>query len=96
MDGFTSKIKKDLSNSDSLSFTAILDDRGRAVIPASIRNRFNLKFNSQVLLEFKEKINGRDSVMDSVSVCGTEGAGSNPARGPKNDRYINKKINSKK
>ena len=83
MDEFTSTIKKDFANSDSLSFTAILDDRGRVVIPARIRNTFNLKFNSLVLLEFKKKINGRDSVMDSVSVCGAEGAGSNPARDPK-------------
>ena len=83
MDGFTLKTKKEFANSDSLSFTAILDDRGRIVIPASIRNRFNLKFNSLVLLEFKKKINGRDSVMVSVSVCGAEGVGSNPARDPK-------------
>lgn len=83
MNEFTLKTKKDFANSDSLSFTAVLDDRGRIVIPASIRNRFDLRFNSLVLLEFKKKINGRDSVKVSVSVCGADGAGSNPARDPK-------------
>ena len=83
MNDFTWKSKKDLSNPSSILFSAILDDKGRAVIPASIRNKFDLKFNSQVLLEFKKKINGCDSVTSSVSVCGAEGAGSNPARGPK-------------
>ncbi len=83
MDEFTYKTKKDYVSSDSLSFTAILDDRGRVVIPARIRNRFSLRFNSLVLLEFKKKVNGRDSVMCSVSVCEAEGAGSNPARDPK-------------
>jgi AbrB family looped-hinge helix DNA binding protein len=63
-------------------FTASLDDKGRVVIPSSVRNKFNLRFNSQVLLELK-KVNGCDSTIDSVSVCGTEEAGSNPARGPK-------------
>ena len=81
MDDFTWKSKKDLSSPDSILFSAILDDKGRVVIPASIRNRFNLGFNSQVLLELK--VNGRDSTMGSVSVCGTEEAGSNPARDPK-------------
>ena len=83
MDEFTYKIKKEFANSDSLSFTAILDDRGRVVIPARIRNRFSLRFNSLVLLEFKKKVNGCDSVMCSASVCEAEGAGSNPARDPK-------------
>ena len=78
MDDFTWKSKKDLSNPSSIIFSAILDEKGRVVIPASIRNRFNLSFNSQVLLELK--VNGCDSVMDSVSVCEAEGAGSNPAR----------------
>ena len=89
MNDFTWKSKKDLSNPSSILFSAILDDKGRAVIPASIRNKFDLKFNSQVLLEFKKKINGCDSVTSSVSACGAEGAGSNPARGPKNrgDKY---------
>ncbi len=80
MDEFTYKIKKDFASSNSLSFTAILDDRGRVVIPARIRNKFNLKFNSLVLLEFKKRINGRDSVTCSVSARGAEDAGSNPAR----------------
>ena len=62
------------------SLSAVLDDKGRVVIPASIRNKFNLRFNSQVLLKL---VNGRDSTMDSVSVCGTEEVGSSPARGPK-------------
>ena len=88
MDDFTWKSKRDLSSPDSILFSAILDDKGRVVIPASVRNRFNLGFNSQVLLEFKKKINGCDSTMDSVSVCGTKEAGSNPARGPKRgDKY---------
>ena len=85
MDDFTWKSKKDLSNPSSIVFSAILDDKGRVVIPASIRNKFNLNFNSQVLLEFKKKFNGCDSVMDSVSACGAEGAGSNPARDPKKE-----------
>ena len=77
MDDFTWKSKKDLSKLSSIIFSAVLDDKGRIVIPASIRNRFNLKFNSQVLLKI---INGCDSTMDSVSVCGTDEASSNPAR----------------
>ena len=91
MDDFTWKSRKDLSNPSSILFSAILDDKGRAVIPASIRNKFDLKFNSLVLLEFKKKINGCDSVIGSVSVCGAEGAGSKPARGP-NKRYMIKTI----
>ena len=83
MDDFTWKSKKDLSNPISLIFTASLDDKGRVVIPASIRNRLGLEFNSQVLLEFKKKINGCDSVMVSVSACGAEGVGSNPTCNPK-------------
>ena len=83
MDDFTWKLKKDLSNPSSIVFSAILDDKGRVVIPASIRNRFDLNFNSQVLLEFKKKFNGCDSVMDSVSACGAEDVGSNPTRDPK-------------
>lgn len=97
MNGFTKKVSKKVSNSSS--FTSRLDDRGRVVIPAKIRNKFNLKFNSLVLLDFKKKINGRSSVMvdrasirSSVSVCGAEGAGSNPAYGPinKNKKGDNK------
>lgn len=88
MDDFTWKSKKDLSSPSSIFFTASLDDKGRVVIPASIRNRFNLSFNSIVLLEFKKKVNGCDSTMVSVSVCGTDEVGSNPARGPKrSDKY---------
>ncbi|MBR9682262.1 MAG: AbrB/MazE/SpoVT family DNA-binding domain-containing protein [Candidatus Aenigmarchaeota archaeon] len=52
MNDFTGKKKEDLF---SLNFIASLDDRGRIVIPASIRNRFNLKFNSNVILEFRGK-----------------------------------------
>lgn len=83
MDDFTWKSKKDLSNPSSIIFSASLDDKGRIVIPASIRNKFNLSFNSSVLLEFKKKLNGCDSVMVSVSACGAEGVGSNPTRDPK-------------
>lgn len=83
-----------MTNFNSLSFTAILDDRGRIVIPARIRNIFNLKFNSLILLEFKKKINdcssvmnkrkiyGDDSTMVSISDCGSEDLGSNPSRRP--------------
>lgn len=81
MNDFTWKSKKDLSNPSSIIFSAILDDKGRVVVPASIRNKLNLSFNSRVLLELK--VNGCDSVKDSVSVCEAEGAGSNPARDPK-------------
>ena len=48
----------------------------------------------QVLTEaLVRECNGCDSVTRSVSVCGAEGAGSNPARGPKirGDKYENKK-----
>ncbi|HKZ45583.1 MAG TPA: amino acid--tRNA ligase-related protein [archaeon] len=43
---------------DSLSFTAILDDRGRILIPASIRKKLKIKFGSLVLttVEPKHKI----------------------------------------
>ncbi len=78
MDEFT-KQKNDLS---SLEFTASLDDRGRVVIPASIRNKFKLKFNSNVTLEFKTK-NGCGGVVANIRDCGSLEAGSNPARGPK-------------
>ena len=83
MDDFTWKSKKDLSKPNSIVFSAVLDDKGRVVIPASIRNKFNINFNSQVLLEFKKKFNGCDSVMDSVSACGAGDVGSNPTRDPK-------------
>ena len=46
----------------------------------------------QVLTEaLVRECNGCDSVMDSVSSCGDEGAGSNPARDP-NKRYMGKTI----
>ena len=80
MDDFTWKSKKDLYNPSSIIFSAVLDDKGRIVIPARIRNIFNLGFNSKILLKI---INGCDSVMTSVSACGAEDVGSNPTRDPK-------------
>lgn len=38
---------------DFLSFTAILDDRGRIVIPASIRKRLKIRFGSLVLAKVR-------------------------------------------
>ncbi|MEM5778673.1 MAG: AbrB/MazE/SpoVT family DNA-binding domain-containing protein [Candidatus Aenigmatarchaeota archaeon] len=86
MDEFTLKSKKDLSNPNSIIFSAVLDDRGRVIIPAKIRNKFNLRFNSQVLLEFKKKINGCDSITDIISAYGADGVSSNPTRNPKGDK----------
>ena len=78
MNYFICKNKRDLL---SFRFVASLDDRGRIVVPAYIRNRFNLKFNSNVILEFRGKY-GRDSVMASIGACGAPRTGSNPVRGP--------------
>ena len=78
---FTWKKKKDL-----FRFTAILDDRGRVVIPASIRNKFKLKFNSKIILQLKAY--GRSSTMVSVDACGASEAGSIPACGPNNKRGV--------
>ena len=41
---------------DSFSFLAILDDRGRILIPAPIRKRMGLKFDSLVFVRIKTKI----------------------------------------
>ena len=38
---------------DSISFTALLDDRGRITIPASIRKRLRMRFCSKVLTVVK-------------------------------------------
>lgn len=46
------KTLKDLKfrdTQDLLSFTAILDDRGRVVIPASIRKKLRIKFGSSIV-----------------------------------------------
>ena len=90
MNDFTWKSKRDLSNPSSIIFTASLDDKGRIVIPASVRNKLCLKFNSQVLLELKKingcdsvktkKIDGDDGIKTSISDCGSEDLGSNPSR----------------
>ena len=45
------KTWKDLKVKDTqdlFSFTAILDDRGRIVVPASIRKRLRIKFGSLI------------------------------------------------
>jgi AbrB family looped-hinge helix DNA binding protein len=83
VDAFTWKSKRDLSSPPSIVFSGSLDGKGRVIIPSSVRNRLGLRSNSKVILE----INGCDSVMDSVSACGAEGAGSNPARGPDDKEY---------
>ena len=79
MDDFTWKSKKDLSSPDSIIFSAILDDKRRIVIPTSIRNRFN----PQVLLEFKRKVNGCSGVEGNMEVCETSEVGAIPAYNPK-------------
>ena len=83
MDAFTWNSKRDLSSPPSIIFSGSLDDKGRVVIPASVRNRLGLKINSKIILQ----INGCDSVKASVSACGAEGAGSSPARGPTSKEY---------
>lgn len=50
------------------------------MIPSSIRNKFNLKFNDQILLDFKGY--GRNGVVVNIGVCGTSEAGATPACGP--------------
>ena len=91
MDDFTWKSKKDLSNPSSIIFSAILDDKGRVVIPASIRNRFNLSLNSQVLLKL---INGCSGVEENMEVCETSEAGAIPACNLFSDNYTD--VRSKK
>lgn len=39
---------------DSFSFTAILDDRGRIVIPASIRKKLRIKFGSSIMAKIDQ------------------------------------------
>ena len=95
MNDFTWKSKKDLSSPISIVFTAVLDDKGRIVIPASIRNRFNLRLNSQVLLKL---INGCSGVEDNMEVCETSEVGAIPACNPtldisrKSDKSLNNNI----
>jgi bifunctional DNA-binding transcriptional regulator/antitoxin component of YhaV-PrlF toxin-antitoxin module len=43
---------------DSVSFTAVLDDRGRITIPASARKKLRLSFCSIVLAAVKVKTDG--------------------------------------
>ena len=38
---------------DSFSFTALLDDRGRITIPASIRRKLRIRFCSKILAVVK-------------------------------------------
>lgn len=40
--------KKQFKEKDPLSFTAVSDERGRIVIPASVRKKLGLKFGSRV------------------------------------------------
>lgn len=50
------KTWKDLkfrSTQGLLSFTAILDDRGRIVVPASIRRRMRVKFGSLIVAKIE-------------------------------------------
>jgi AbrB family looped-hinge helix DNA binding protein len=83
VDAFTWKSKRDLPSPLCIIFSGSLDDKGRVIIPASVRNRLCLKPKSKVILE----INGCDSTKASVSACGADDAGSNPARGPNDKKY---------
>jgi AbrB family looped-hinge helix DNA binding protein len=38
---------------DSVSFTAVLDDRGRISIPASVRKRLGIDFGSVIVTKVK-------------------------------------------
>jgi len=43
---------------DFLSFTAILDDRGRITIPASVRKKLKIKVDSLILTTIKKTSRG--------------------------------------
>jgi AbrB family looped-hinge helix DNA binding protein len=43
---------------DSLSFTAVLDDRGRITIPASVRKKLKIKVDSLILTAIKKTSRG--------------------------------------
>jgi AbrB family looped-hinge helix DNA binding protein len=47
------KILKDEDCPDSFSFTAVLDDRGRISIPASIRRKLRISFGSVIITKVK-------------------------------------------
>jgi len=44
---------KILKDEDSVSFTAVLDDRGRISIPASVRRKLGLDFKSIIIAKVK-------------------------------------------
>jgi bifunctional DNA-binding transcriptional regulator/antitoxin component of YhaV-PrlF toxin-antitoxin module len=47
------KILKDEDCPDSFSFTAVLADRGRISIPASIRRKLRISFGSVIITKVK-------------------------------------------
>jgi len=48
--------KKEYDCSDSLSFTAVLDHRGRITIPASVRRKIKIKQKSVILMRIYRRI----------------------------------------
>jgi bifunctional DNA-binding transcriptional regulator/antitoxin component of YhaV-PrlF toxin-antitoxin module len=47
------KIRKDEDCPDSFSFTAVLDDRGRISIPASVRKKLKIDYGSVIITKVK-------------------------------------------
>ncbi len=88
---------KDLSSQRTVSFLLKMDEKGRIVIPAEIRNTFGLN-NVDIRLDIAfsaSKItmeiipeNGYVSVVDRIGACGASGPGSIPGRGLEKQRGV--------
>ena len=82
---------KDLPSRNTISFNLKMDEKGRIVIPAEIRNTFGLNnvdirldiafLNSEITIKVIPN-NGCVGVADRIGACGAPGPGSTPGRGP--------------
>ena len=84
----------DIPRRKTVSFIIKIDNKGRILIPAEIRNTVGLNNNIDIRLDFllsSSKIlveispeNGCVGVVDRIGACGAPGPGSIPGRGLKN------------
>lgn len=86
MKAFTSDSSIANSLTKVFCFVAKVDEKGRIIVPAYIRNRLALNANSEVFVLIEK--NGQSSVTASTKVCGALRPGSTPGFGLKNKRVI--------
>ena len=95
---------KDIPSQRTVSFLLKMDEKGRIVIPAEIRNTFglnkaevrlNIAFSaSKIAMEIIPE-NGCVSVVDRIGACGAPGPGSIPGRSPSNAGKVGRRKQKK-